>query len=60
MIGAVACVGIVALVMRWLLTPDPAPIYNVYSQRGKFYHLKYMFFYMVMYLRQVNGSKFET
>lgn len=50
--------------MRWLLSPNERKsIYGVYSQPGKYYYVKFIFFYLLVNFRQWrskqarNGSK---
>lgn len=42
-----------ALLLKWLLKPEPSPIFSIYSQPGRFYYLKYAFFYLLFSLRKV-------
>lgn len=40
--------------MRWLLSPNERKsIYGVYSQPGKYYYVKFIFFYLLVNFRQV-------
>lgn len=45
--------GTVFLLIRWILRQDPAPIFGIYSQPGKFYYIKFVFFYLTFTLRKV-------
>ena len=47
---------LVVVLVRWILRQEPAPIAGIYSQPGRFYHLKYALFYLIFSFRQVKLS----
>ncbi|XP_078455460.1 uncharacterized protein LOC144721590 [Lampetra planeri] len=47
----------VLLVVWWLFRDDPSKLFGVYSQPGKFYHIKYAFFYCLYTLRQWRNKR---
>jgi hypothetical protein len=53
MIITILVVGLIALVIKWILKPEPSPIFGIYSQPGKFYYLKFAAFYLLVTLRKV-------
>ena len=42
----------VAALIKWLMTADPPPINDVYSQPSKWYTLKYLVFKALLWLRK--------
>ncbi len=53
MIITILTVVLIGLVIKWLLKPEPSPIFGIYSQPGKFYYLKFVAFYLLVTLRKV-------
>lgn len=49
--------GIITLlaIINFLRRKDPAPIFGKYSQRGKWFYLKYIVFLCVLYIRKVSS-----
>lgn len=45
-------IGLVIFI-RWALKPEPAPIRHIYSEKGKWYYLKFVAFYIIITLRKV-------
>ena len=45
-------IGLVVFI-RWALKPEPAPINHIYSEKGKWYYLKFAAFYLIITFRQV-------
>lgn len=43
----------IVLCFKWLLKPEPAPVFSIYSQPGRFYYIKYICFYLLFSLRKV-------
>ncbi|XP_067947411.1 uncharacterized protein [Watersipora subatra] len=44
---------VVAAAVLFLLKDDPAPINGIYQQKGKFYYLKYLLFWLIYKLRSL-------
>lgn len=44
-------IGLVVFI-RWALKPEPAPINHIYSEKGKWYYLKFAAFYLIITFRQ--------
>ncbi|KAK4021997.1 uncharacterized protein LOC116919103 [Daphnia magna] len=57
MFSVILTVGFIALVIRWILKPEPSPIFGIYSQPGKFYYLKFAAFYLLFTLRKWQSKR---
>ena len=44
-------------ILKALLSSDPSPIFGIYSQKGKWYTLKYWAFYILFTLRKRQNAK---
>ena len=61
MITYLILTGLIVFLLKTLLTTDLPKIHNVYSQKGKWFHLKYWAFYVLFHLRKrQNAQQKET